>query len=113
MDGAFRRGNSFLLFHGLPLSAVLCIPLFSLEILRDPVDYTQFSSVLDLLLHVIPNDILTPFLQGDSPSLILLAILFGDILLLLGRRQDNGPAIAELAGSAMMRIVDGVNILGA
>ena len=95
------------------LSAVLSVPLFSLEILRDPVDYTQFSSVLDLLLHVIPNDILTPFLQGDSPSLILLAILFGDILLLLGRRQDNGPAIAELAGSAMMRIVDGVNILGA
>ena len=94
------------------LSAVLCIPLFSLEILRDPVDYTQFSSVLDLLLHVIPNDILTPFLQGDFPSLILLAILFGDILLFLGRRQDNGPAIAELAGSAMMRIVDGVNLLG-
>ena len=51
-------------------------------------------------------------MRGDSPSLILLAILFGDILLVLGRRQDNGPAIAELAGSAMMRIVDGVNLLG-
>ena len=69
----------------------------------DTVDYTQFSGVLDLLLHVIPNDILTPFLRGDSPSLILLAILFGDILLVLGRRQDNVPAIAEQAGGTMPR----------
>lgn len=101
-----------LCFFFTGLSAVLCFPLFSLKFLHNPIDHTEFAGVLDVMLSVVPGDILTPFLEGNSPALILLAVCLADILLALRRRSGGGPTVAEQAGSAMMRIVDGVNVLG-
>lgn len=101
-----------LCFFFTALSAALCLPLFSVKLLNNHVDHTQFSSLLDLLLNIIPNDLLTPFIQGASPSLILLAVVVGDIFLNLGRQSENAASMAAQAGGAMVRIVDGVNLLG-
>ena len=94
------------------LSALLCLPLFSVEYLKNPINGTQFSSALDLLLNIIPNDILTPFITGASPSLILLAVVLGDILLSLGRHGQDMPLLAAQSGFVMQRIADGINTLG-
>lgn len=69
-----------LCFFFTGLSAVLCLPLFSLEFLHNPIDYTEFAGVLDVMLSVVPSDILTPFLEGNSPALILLALSTGSII---------------------------------
>lgn len=94
------------------LAAVACLPVFSLEFLTDPISQTEFSGILDLLLHIIPNDLVTPFIQGSSPSLILLAVILGDILLALGRRWDNTPLLAAQSGFVMQQIANGINALG-
>ena len=101
-----------LCFFFTALSAVVCLPLFSITFLKNPIHYTEFASVLDLLLNIIPSDILTPFIKGDSPSLILLAVVAGNILLTVGRRSGEISAAAAQVSGVMLRIVDGVNVLG-
>lgn len=93
------------------LSAWLCLRFFTLQYLHDPISTTDFSSTLDLLLHIIPNDILTPFIEGSSPSLILLAIFAGDILLSLNRQGQNTVLMAAQSGFVMQRISDNINTL--
>lgn len=94
------------------LSAWLCLHLFSLQYLHDPISTTEFSSTLDLLLNIIPSDILTLFIEGSSPSLILLAIISGDILLSLNRHGQDVPLLAAQSSFVMQRIADDINLLG-
>ena len=67
-------------------SCIASIPFFHLDYIHNPLSETQFSSALDLLLDIIPSDIFMPFIEGESPQLILMAIVLGNALLL----TDNG-----------------------
>ena len=81
------------------LSCLVSIPLFSLNYVRNPLTETEFSSVLDLFLNIIPNDIFMPFIKGESPQVILIAFVLGNALLLTDGKSEKLTSLFEQANS--------------
>ena len=103
----------FLLFSTVVtvISTAIVAPLFHLIFEHTPLSGTQFSSVLDFFLQIIPNDALTPFQIGDSPQLILLALILGNALLVAGRQAEGLVHIVEQADTIGLLIADWVSRL--
>ena len=80
-------------------SCVVSIPVFRLNYNGNPLNGTEFRSVLDLFLNIIPNDIFMPFVKGESPQLILMALVLGNALLLVEGKSDMITEIFEQANS--------------
>lgn len=78
-------------------SCIVSIPFFLLDYVHNPLSGTEFSSVLDLFLNIIPNDIFMPFIKGESPQLILMAFVLGNALLLTGGKSEKLSEIIEQA----------------
>ncbi len=75
------------------------------------LDKTQFASLLDFVLRVIPNDFLTPFIEGDSPQLITMAIIIGDALITNSAQTAGLRTMVEQADSIGLTIAGGVSNL--
>ena len=46
-------------------------------------------NLVEMILSVIPTDIVSPLLKGNAPQLVVLGLFFGAALLLLGNRVDG------------------------
>ncbi len=92
-------------------SCIVSIPFFRLNYIHNPLSGTEFSSVLDLLLDIIPNDIFMPFVKGESPQLILMAIVLGNALLLTENASGNLTGIARQANSIGLIVAGWLNRL--
>lgn len=80
-------------------SCVISMPFFSLNYVHNLLTGTEFSSVLDLFLNIIPNDIFMPFVKGESPQLILMAIVLGNALLVTEGKSEKLTEIFKQANS--------------
>ena len=80
-------------------SCLISTPFFHLNYVHDPLTETEFSSVLDLFLNVIPNDIFMPFIKGESPQLILMALVLGNALLFTEGKSEKLTEFFEQANS--------------
>lgn len=64
--------------------ALICFYAFNpFEVDFTAADRDAVSSMLDSMLHVIPNDILEPFKSANTPQLLLVAIVLGFFLAIL------------------------------
>ena len=72
---------------------------------------TNFYNLLDFLTGFFPEDILSPFVNTDSPQLILLAIILGNALLVLGSQSDKLVKIANQANSVGLLIAEWISRL--
>lgn len=72
---------------------LLTMPLFSLTFAESSGSASAFSSILSMLLDIIPRNIFSPFVEGNTLQIIFLGIVIGISLLFLGRRT-NAVAIA-------------------
>ena len=79
------------------LSCIASMPFFHLSFVLNPLTETEFTSILDLFLNIIPNDIFMPFIKGESPQLILMALILGNALLLTERKSAKLTEIFEQA----------------
>ena len=93
----------FIIFSSLLTAAALLLSIqaFSLHYYNGPMSDTRFASVLDFFLQVFPNDILSPFIEGNSPQLILIAVVLGNALLVVSDRNDS-----------LMSLIDQINKVG-
>ena len=73
----FSVGVCFLIFPGLSTSAGAFNP----------------SDIIDRLLSLIPQDIVSPFVEGNTIQIIIIAVVVGVSILMLG---DECPGIREL-----------------
>ena len=51
-----------------------------------------FASVLNVLIDILPKNLITPFIDGNIPQVILLGLVFGTALLMIG---DSGKEVTE------------------
>jgi len=93
------------------LSAFACVPVYSLEMNQVFLSDSEFSSILDLILNIVPNDVVTPILTGASPSIILLALVFAAALLIMGKQSTAVTAVITQLNSIMLMIMEWVNSL--
>ncbi len=92
-------------------AAILSTALFHPNYIHTPLDGTQFNSVLDFFLQIVPNDMLSPFISGDSPQLILIALLLGDALLIAGSQAGGLVSLIEQADMIGLMVADWVSRL--
>ena len=91
------------------LSTAVAAPFFQLTQTEMTVNRSLFSHLLDFLLRMVPSDVLTPFSQGDSPQLIMLAIVLGNAMLVLGSQAEGLVSLADQANAIGLLIADWVS----
>ena len=93
------------------IALILSIWAFSIRYHDDPVINSQFASVLDFFLHIVPNDGLSPIITGDSPQIILVAVILGNALLAAGTQSGGLVALIEQLNAVCLILGDWVGKL--
>lgn len=71
--------------------------------------WTTATSLFETFLGFVPGDVVSPFLNTDSPQLILLAIIIGNALLVLGSQADRLVKIANQANSVGLLVAEWIS----
>lgn len=71
------------------LAMLVCSAVFNVVELRADFDIFMFQSLLNLLVSAVPNNLIQPFIDGDTLKIIFLAVSTGIILLALGERTKG------------------------
>lgn len=73
----------------------LAIPLLSLPFRSGGISDAGVASVLDFFLRFIPNDILSPVINGDGAQIILLAVVLANALLVAGAQAEGVRTLVD------------------
>ena len=95
-----------LLTLGTTCVAALCFPM---AMQQSSLGRELVAGTLEHILRVIPSDLFTPFTEGDSPQIILLAIIVGDALLVAGSRTEGITKLADQANLIGMQLAEWVS----
>ena len=106
--GMIRRFLLLSLLAAL-ISAALSELIFAPEFNVSMLDGTQFNGALDFFLQFVPPDVLTPFITGDSPQLIIVALILGYALLTAGTQVGGLVGIVEQANTVALIIAEWVS----
>ncbi len=90
-------------------SMVLLLPFFRVDNFRATVNIETVSALLEMLFGVVPNDVITPFINGDSPALIFLAVAIGYALLVGGSGADHLVKIVDQADATGLLLADWIS----
>ncbi len=82
--------------------------LFSLDYHSTTMNGNRISNVLDFFLQIIPNDVLTPFINGDTPQLLLVAVILGNAILVTGTHSGGLTALIQQLNAVGMVLADWV-----
>lgn len=111
-----RIGKKFLLrFLGLTfVVAALTVaavgwlfPLYG----GDTVESGGFQAIFNLVLQMIPTNLVSPFLEGNALQLILLGLCLGVALLVLGERAEELSGVVRQADDMVSLLMGGINRL--
>ena len=67
----------------------LCVPFFSFAFSQNSSGSTELSTVFSMLLDIIPKNIFSPFVDGNTLQIIFLAAVVGISLIFLGHRTNS------------------------
>ena len=110
-------GRALLLrFMGISMLAdlvalLISIACFQRSQLMQPVYESQVRSTLDAFLQIFPGDILSPFISGDTPQLILIALLLGNALLIVEPQAGVLTSLVERINSVGLVVAEWVSRL--
>lgn len=77
------------------LVGVLCLPVFKLDFSSSIGGVSEASSVLEMILGIIPQNIFSPFIEGNTLQIIFLAVVIGIAMLFLGQKTDFVAVVVE------------------
>ena len=77
----------FLFFDFVIAAFTACYTLLFISVESDSnISGSSFSAVYEMILNIVPSDIITPFQSGNTFQLIFLAAVLGTVLIILGER---------------------------
>ncbi len=82
------------------------IPMSGLLIGKQSADM-----VIEQISNLIPSDIVTPFVQSNTPQLLLIALTLGNAILILGPRVRNLSRVIKQANTVGLLITEWVSKL--
>lgn len=98
----FGRIGKKMLFRFFGMTALICIgafavllPFFQLTFSGAGLNLSGVKGVFDLLLGIFPKNIVSPFLEGNSMQIILMATVVGCIMLILGAQTKTVAVLIE------------------
>lgn len=68
-----------------------------------------FSDLYEMILDIVPGNLLTPFTEGNSLQIIFIAIIVGLAMLILGNHIPTVTSFIEQANSVMQLIMSAVS----
>ena len=71
----------------------ICFFAFDVVELQSDFSFYDLEALFDLFVGIFPNNLIRPFIDGDTLKIIFLAISFGVVLLVSGN-QTNGIVVA-------------------
>ena len=93
------------------LFTVLGVFAYNIDVYGSILTGTNFYGLFDFFLGFVPEDIFTPFIDTDSPQLILMAIVIGNGMLVLGSQSDRLVKIANQANALGLLIAEWISRL--
>lgn len=81
---------SFLcVIFGTVFCFMFSFPLFKLKFLQGSANESSFGKIFEMLLDIIPANIIAPFSDGNTLQIIFTAVIFGIAMLFLGKRVQT------------------------
>ncbi len=74
---------------------LLCIPVFRLNFSGETSGASAASSIFSMVLGIIPKNIFSPFVDGNTLQIIFLAVTIGIALLFLGQKTKSVAIAVE------------------
>ena len=84
--GMFIKSLLLCGFLSTCLAAVLAVAIFGIDLQAASASGGEASNVIDIVLAIIPTNLVDPFLQGNTLQIVFLGMLFGIGMLALGQR---------------------------
>lgn len=87
----------------------LCLPVFSLNFSGGNGGGGELSAVFAMLLGIIPKDIFSPFVNGNTLQIIFLAVAIGIAMLFLGQKTDFVAKIVEQINYIVQFLIEAIS----
>jgi len=92
------------------LTSGICIlvmlPLFSVAIGASEAGAGQIKNLIQMLVEIVPENPVQPFLDGNTLQIIFLAVIIGVILLVTGSRSENFQAFILDFNTVIMQSIE-------
>lgn len=85
---------------------LLILPLFPLS--SEGGASLQISDLFGMFLDIIPNNLVSPFVEGNPLQIVFIAVIVGIALLVLGTKASAVSSFIEQANSVINLIMEGV-----
>lgn len=93
------------------LATVLLLPVFEMSFTASANGVTEASSIISMLLGIVPKDIFSPFTNGNTMQIIFLAIVIGIAMLMLGRKTDAVAKAVEQINYIVQLLIEAISKL--
>lgn len=94
------------------VSAIICwlaIPLFRLDFSAATENGSSLTAILTLILGIIPKDIFSPFVNGNTLQIIFIAVVIGIAMLFLGQKTDFVAKIVEQINYIVQFLIEAIS----
>ncbi len=99
---------SFLVSAG---ATVCLLWLFPLELSSGGAALSGFSTIYQIILDIVPSDIISPFLNGNTLQIIFLGAAVGIALLILGDRAAAVRTFIEQTNEVVQFLMEAIGDL--
>ncbi len=85
------------IYFTLVICTLVCVPFFEYAAGGTTVSGGEFTAIFSMILDIIPSNLISPFVEGNSRQIIFLAVTFGLAMLILNKKI---PVIIQFVGQA-------------
>ena len=105
-------GRYFLISAILTIVIVVIVSTFRhMSVSYQGLNKMTLSEVLNFIFRIVPNDILTPFIEADTPQLIFMALMLGAMLNILRNQLPNLIRIVHQINTVCLLMAEWVSDL--
>ena len=95
----------------LGLTAVCVLPLFPITLAKSQIDATGFLSIYEMILDIVPDNILLPLVEGNPLQIIFLAVVVGFSMLILSKKATAAAQLVEQFNYIVQLIMEFISTL--
>lgn len=100
-----------ILFAASTVLGLVSMPLFGVSMTGSSGTGSELSAVFTMLLGIIPSNIFSPFIDGNTLQIISLGILFGIAMLFLGRKTEAVAQLVEQVNLIVQFLIELISML--
>lgn len=99
------------LFAGSTVLGIASLPLFGVSLTKSSGAGSGLAEIFTMILGIIPPNIFSPFIDGNTLQIIFLGVLFGIAMLFLGRRTEIVAQLIEQINLIVQFLIEIISVL--